>query len=80
MGFHITFKTEGAIGIPRTEDDAEFIFKVLNSAQWQENIGNGKFKSVAYAETYLGNSISPRFARLEYGNYPMVRNSDKAKN
>ncbi|HEA21495.1 hypothetical protein LCGC14_1095450 [marine sediment metagenome] len=79
MSFHTTFKTERLIIRPTSEEDAEFIFKLMNTQQWQEYIGDRNIKSVEIAETYVKSKILPQFARLGYGNYTIIRNSDKAK-
>jgi len=74
-----TFETERLNLIPTTENDAAFMFELLNSPKWIQNIGDRKVYSLADAKTYIATRITPQFERLGYANYTITRKSDEQK-
>jgi RimJ/RimL family protein N-acetyltransferase len=74
-----TFETERLILKPTTEEDAEFILKLLNTPKWIEFIGDRKVSTIMDAENYIKTRITPQFERLGYGNYTIIRKHDGEK-
>jgi chorismate mutase len=74
-----SFETERLVLIPTTEEDAEFVLRLLNSPKWIKYIGDRNVKSVEDAKAYIRNKIQPQFERLGYGNYTVIRKSDNVK-
>jgi len=74
-----TFETERLILKPTLDEDAEFIFKLLNSPNWLKYVGNRNVTSVENAREYIKFKMLPQLERLGFGNYTVVRKSDQAK-
>ncbi|BBE19751.1 acetyltransferase, GNAT family [Aquipluma nitroreducens] len=74
-----TFETERLIIKPTFEEDAEFIFELLNSPNWLKYIGNRNVTSIESAREYIKLKMLPQFERLGFGNYTVIRKSDQAK-
>ncbi|MCM4172774.1 N-acetyltransferase [Arenibacter sp. TNZ] len=79
MSQYKLFETERLILKPTSEEDAEFIFKLMNTPKWVENIGNRNIKSVEMAKDYIENKMQPQLERLGYSSYTIIRKMDKAK-
>src|SRR5690606_16395207 len=73
------YETERLILQPTSEDDAAFIYKLVNSPKWLANIGDRNVKSVAEAKTYIKDRITPQLEKLGYGNYTLIRKVDNIK-
>lgn len=50
-----------------TPEDAEFIFRLLNTPGWLENIGSRGVNSVSDAENYLKNVLIPSYTINGFG-------------
>ena len=72
-------KTERLILRPTSEEDAEFIFELFNTPKWLKFIGDRNIKSAESAKQYIHTKIVPQFNRLGFGNYTLIRKSDRAK-
>ena len=57
---------------PTDLDDADFVFRLLNSPTWLKYIGDRDVKNLSDARSYITNKISTQFARLGYANYTMI--------
>jgi len=79
MSLYKTFKTERLIIRPTSEEDAEFIFELLNTPKWIKNIGDRNVNSVEIAKDYILNKMQPQLERLGYSNYTLIRKSDNVK-
>ncbi len=64
---------------PTSVDDAEFIFRLINSPKWLKYIGDRKVKSVAQAKTYIEQRMLGQLHRLGYGNYTIITKEDNKK-
>jgi RimJ/RimL family protein N-acetyltransferase len=64
---------------PTLEEDAEFIFELLNTPKWLKYIGDRNVKSVESAKEYIQIKMLPQLHRLGYGNFTVVRKSDQIK-
>lgn len=71
--------TERLILKPTSEDDASFIFELLNTPKWIKYIGNRNVHSIAEAKLYIQNRMRTQFERLGYSNYTIIRKSDFQK-
>lgn len=74
-----TFETERLFIKPTSQEDAEFIFELLNTPKWIENIGDRNIKSVEMAKDYIASKMHPQLERLGYGNYTLIRKTDGTK-
>ncbi|CAM3313837.1 GNAT family N-acetyltransferase [Zobellia roscoffensis] len=74
-----TFYTDRLELRATSQDDADFIYQLLNSPNWLDYIGDRKIYSKAHAEAYINTKIIPQFKRLGFGNYTIIRKSDRAK-
>ena len=73
------FETERLILQPTLEDDAEFIFELVNTPKWLANIGDRNVKSVEDAKAYIKDRMIAQLEKLGYGNYTIIRKLDNAK-
>jgi RimJ/RimL family protein N-acetyltransferase len=73
------FETERLILQPTSEDDAEFIFELVNTPKWLANIGDRNVKSVADAKAYIKDRMTPQLEKLGFGNYTLIRKLDNIK-
>lgn len=73
------FETERLILQPTSEDDAAFIYELVNTPKWLANIGDRNVKSVADAKSYIKDRIIPQLEKLGYGNYTLIRKLDNIK-
>lgn len=79
MNYYKKFETERLVIRPTSDEDAEFIFELLNTPKWLEYIGDRNVASVAMAKNYIQTKIQPQLERLGYSNYTLIRKSDNAK-
>ena len=73
------FETERLFLQPTTEEDAGFILELLNSPKWLEYIGDRNVHTEEDAKQYIKNKISPQLEKLGFGNYTLIRKTDKVK-
>ncbi len=74
-----TFETERLILKSTSEEDAEFIFELMNTPKWIQFIGNRKIETVEDAKAYIKKKVTPQLERLGYANYTVIRKLDKVK-
>ena len=74
-----TFETERLIIRPTSENDSEFIFKLLNTPKWLKYIGDRNIKTVESAKTYIKEKMIPQLERLGYSNYTLTTKLDNQK-
>ncbi len=74
-----SFETERLILKPTAEDDAEFIFELLNTPKWIQYIGERNVKSMEEAKDYIKQRMLPQLERLGFSNYTVFRKKDNAK-
>lgn len=79
MATYKNFETERLFIRPTSEKDAEFIFELLNTPKWIENIGDRNIRSVEDAKDYIVTKMRPQLKRLGYSNYTLVRKIDNVK-
>ena len=73
------FTTERLEIRPTREEDAPFIFELMNSPKWLMFIGDRKIYSVEIARNYIKNRMLPQLEKLGFSNYTVIRKSDNVK-
>ncbi|MBT2161736.1 GNAT family N-acetyltransferase [Zobellia barbeyronii] len=73
------FETERLQLRPTSEEDADFIYKLFNTPDWIEYIGDRNIHSTTEARSYIKAKMMPQFKRLGFGNYTVIHKSDGAK-
>lgn len=73
------FETERLLLKPTQLEDASFIFELLNSPGWLENIGNRNIGSLEEAKEYILNKMQKQLDRLGFSNYTIIRKTDNVK-
>ena len=73
------YETERLLIRPTFEDDAEFIFNLLNTPKWLKYIGDRNVKSVKDAADYIQNRMLPQLERLGFSNNTVIRKVDGKK-
>jgi RimJ/RimL family protein N-acetyltransferase len=76
---HKYFESERLIIHPTSVLDAEFVFELMNTPKWIAFIGDRKINMVADAKKYIEVKMLPQLERLGFGNYTVIRKSDKTK-
>lgn len=71
--------TERLILTPMATYDAPFIYKLVNTKEWIENIGHRNIHSIDDACTYIKEKMIDHYDLNGYGNFLMTRKSDKIK-
>ena len=79
MQKYLSFETERLLLIPTNENDAEFVFVLLNTPKWLKYIGDRKVYSVDDAKKYIKTRMISQLDKLGFCNYTVIRKSDKAK-
>ncbi|MCP2045816.1 GNAT family N-acetyltransferase [Pontibacter sp. HSC-36F09] len=79
MTHYKSFETERLLLIPTSEEDAAFMYELLNSPSWIRYIGDRNVRSVEEAATYIRNRVTAQLERLGYANYTVIRKSDREK-
>lgn len=72
-------ETERLILTPMALHDAAFVFELVNTKEWIENIGQRNVHSVDEAATYIQEKMIDHYEKNGYGNYLMTRKSDDKK-
>ncbi len=75
----LSFETERLWLQPTSKADALFVFELLNTPKWIQHIGDRKVYSVTDAEAYIATRMIPQLEKLGYGNYTVIRKTDRAK-
>ncbi|MFD2561437.1 GNAT family N-acetyltransferase [Aquimarina rubra] len=74
-----TFETERLYIRPTNQDDAAFIFELMNTEKWLQHIGDRNIKSVEDAAAYIQSKMTPQLTKLGYGNYTLITKNDQQK-
>jgi RimJ/RimL family protein N-acetyltransferase len=73
------FETKRLLIRPTSEQDAEFIFELVNTPKWIKNIGDRNINSVGMAKAYILKRMRSQLERLGYSNYTLIRKTDNVK-
>lgn len=76
---HLSFETTRLFLKPTTAEDASFLLKLYNTPKWLRFIGDRNVRTIAQAEEWISTKITPQFERLGFGNYIVIRKSDRVK-
>ncbi len=74
-----TYDTERLHLRPTALHDAHFVYELLNSPKWIQNIGDRNVKSIDMAREYINVKMMPQLKRLGFGNFTVIRKSDGVK-
>ncbi|ANH83759.1 GNAT family acetyltransferase [Niabella ginsenosidivorans] len=75
----ISLETERVFLKPTDENDAAFIFYLMNAPKWLKYIGNRDITSFEKARKYILQRIKPQQERLGFGNFTIIRKADHKK-
>lgn len=76
---HKSFETERLIIKPTSEDDAEFIYELLNTPKWLRYIGDRNILTVKNAKDYIIERMLPQLQKLGFSNYTLITKQDHQK-
>lgn len=76
---YLSFETERLFLRPTLEEDASFIFELLNSPKWIKYIGDRKVRSTADAKSYIKKKMIPQLEKLGYSNYTLILKDKEIK-
>lgn len=79
MSPYKSFETERLILKPTSEEDAPFVFELLNTPKWIQYIGDRNVHSVEDAKEYIKTRMQHQLEKLGYSNYTVIRKSDGVK-
>lgn len=79
MNHYLTFDTERLILRPTNEEDAAFVFELLNTPKWLQYIGDRQVNSVEDAQHYIRHRMLPQLEKRGFSNYTIIRKSDGKK-
>ncbi|RAU82620.1 GNAT family N-acetyltransferase [Pontibacter arcticus] len=79
MSLYRSFETERLILKPTSEEDAAFIFELLNTPKWKKFIGDRNVNTIEEAKNYIQIKFRPQLKRLGYSTYTVIRKTDHAK-
>lgn len=74
-----SFRTERLTLRITAAEDAPLVLALLNMPKWLKYIGERNVKSLAAAEQYIADRMTPQYERLGYGNYTVIRKADGVK-
>lgn len=72
-------ETDRLVLTPMSLDDAAFVYELVNSKEWIENIGQRNVHSIEEAAKYIQDKMINHYAKHGYGNYLMSKKSDGTK-
>lgn len=73
------FKTDRLLLRPTSEEDAEFIFELLNTPKWIKYIGDRNIKTIEQAREYIKTKMLPQLEKLSYSNYTVIKKNNHLK-
>jgi len=79
MGNLISLETERLLLSPTSEEDAPFLFYLMNSPKWLKYIGNREITSFEKARNYILQRIKPQQKSPVFGSFTVIRKSDHKK-
>lgn len=73
------YETERLYLKPTDTEDAEFIFKIMNTPKYHKYIGDRNIRSIQDAENYIKEKMLPQYERLGYGNCTVILKDEEVK-
>jgi len=74
-----TFETERLMLKSTSEEDAAFLYELMNCPKWIKYIGDRNIHTIDNAKEYIKDKMTPQLERLGYANYTLIRKSDYKK-
>ncbi len=74
-----SFDTERLVIRPTSEEDAAFIFELVNTPKWIQFIGDRNISSIGDASEYIKTKMISQLERLGYSSYTVIRKEDQKK-
>lgn len=74
-----SIETERLILHPTHEEDADFIYRLLNTDKWKRYIGDRNIQSVEDARSYIVSRMHPQLKALGFANNTIIRKVDEVK-
>ncbi|WP_018627922.1 GNAT family N-acetyltransferase [Niabella aurantiaca] len=79
MSNGISLETERLLLKPTSEEDAPFLFYLMNSPKWLKYIGNREITSFEKARNYILQRIKPQQGQQGLGSFTVIRKADQKK-
>ena len=79
MAVFPTFQTPRLFLRPTVEEDAEFIYNLLNTPKWLKFIGDREVRSIEGAREYIRIRMLPQLEKLGFSIFTVIRNEDNVK-
>lgn len=73
------YTTERLTLTPTSVKDAEFIFKLMNTPQWIQYIGDRNIRNTHDAQVYITEKMLPQIKSLGFGNYTVSKTTNGEK-
>ncbi len=73
------FESERLFIRPTLEQDAELIYKLMNTPKFIKYVGDRKLNSIEDAEKYIKDKMIPQLNTHGYSNYSLITKSDGTK-
>ncbi|MFZ1704938.1 MAG: GNAT family N-acetyltransferase [Saprospiraceae bacterium] len=73
------FETERLILRPTDQQDASFIYALVNTPKWLKNIGDRNVHSENDAAIYIQQKMTLQYEKLGFGNFTVIRKKDNVK-
>lgn len=73
------FESERLLIRPTSEQDAEFIYQLLNTPKFIKYVGDRALHSIEDAKKYIQVKIHPQLIELGYSNYSLITKADNTK-
>ncbi|MEL6538116.1 MAG: GNAT family N-acetyltransferase [Bacteroidota bacterium] len=67
-----SFETERLIIRPTAQEDADFLFELMNTPKWLQFIGDRNITSLEKAKEYIKVKMTPQLVRLGYSSYTVI--------
>jgi len=76
---HRQFKSERLLIRPTLKEDAELIYKLMNTPKFIKFVGDREINSIQDAEKYIQTKMLPQLNALGYSSYTIITKADGAK-
>ncbi|CAL2090587.1 GNAT family N-acetyltransferase [Tenacibaculum sp. 190524A02b] len=76
---HKEFESERLLIRPTSEQDAELIYKLMNTPKFIKYVGDRNLNSIEDAKKYITNKMLPQLNTHGYSNYSLITKSDGTK-
>ena len=77
--YNLLLETERLLLKPTDSDDSDFLIRLLNTPKYYEFIGDRKVRTAADVKVYMKERIFRQHRKFGFGNFTVIRKSDKEK-